>query len=749
MSSPPGSSPAATASAADLERLAVDTIRTLAMDAVQAANSGHPGLPMGMAPAAYVLFREVMRHNPKDPSWPDRDRFILSAGHGSMLLYASLHLSGYDLSLEEIKRFRQWGSLTPGHPERDRVHVTPGVEITTGPLGQGFGNGVGMAIAERFLRERFGPEVMDHRVFAICSDGDLMEGVASEAASLAGHLGLDRIVYLYDDNSVSLDGPAALSFSEDVPARFRAYGWHTLTVDDANDLDALRSAIAEGIAEGERPTLISVKSIIGWPAPHVQGTSEAHGKALGEDEVRATKEIMGWDPDAHFLVPDGVYEHFSAVERGEALEREWGERLEAWRARHAELARVWDAAWASPARPLPGLAEALPDFSDTEKIATRNAGGKVMAAMEPFTPTMVGGAADLSESTKTLFGGEPDSTRARLTRNIRFGVREHGMGAAVNGMAGHGGILRPYGSTFLQFADYMRGAIRLSALMGLEVAWVFTHDSVALGEDGPTHQPVEHLAAVDDGGWMHTGDLAVMDADGYVNIVGRLKDMVIRGGENIYPREIEEVLFQHPAVAATQVIGVPDPPHGRRAHGLGHVPRRRRRDRGRPPRLLSRTARPLQGAALLEDHLRVPDDRHRQGPEVQDARDRDRRARTRAGRRDPNRLRGASFGLVTADPIPPRRRADADHRTRGLRRRRHRRLPALAERRAAADPLRPRDHRAARAHAVGRGHGPRVRERRRRAVRRPEPVGRTRAQPDALDRGRHPGVRRCTFRRCS
>jgi transketolase len=496
MSSPTGTSPSPTASGADLERLAIDTIRTLAMDAVQAANSGHPGLPMGMAPAAYLLFAEVMNHNPKDPHWPDRDRFILSAGHGSMLLYAALHLSGYDLPLEEIKRFRQWGSLTPGHPERDRVHITPGVEITTGPLGQGFANGVGMAIAERFLRERFGAEVMDHRTYAICSDGDLMEGVASEAASLAGHLGLGRIVYLYDDNSVSLDGPANLSFSEDVPGRFRAYGWHTLTVDDANDLDALRAAIAEGIAENERPTLISVRSIIGWPAPHVQGTSEAHGKALGEDEVRATKEILGWDPDAHFLVPDGVYEHFSAVERGAALEREWQERFDAWRSSHAELAKAWDAAWSSPAKPLPGLDEALPDFADTEKIATRSAGGKVMAAIEPFTPTMVGGAADLSESTKTLFPGEGDATKARLTRNIRFGVREHGMGAAVNGMAGHGGMLRPYGSTFLQFADYMRGSIRLSALMGLEVAWVFTHDSVALGEDGPTHQPVEHLAAL-------------------------------------------------------------------------------------------------------------------------------------------------------------------------------------------------------------------------------------------------------------
>jgi transketolase len=466
------------------------------MDAVQKANSGHPGLPMGMAPAAYLLYTRVLRHNPRDPHWPDRDRFILSAGHGSMLLYAVLHLSGYDLPMEEIERFRQWGSKTPGHPERDKVHETPGVEITTGPLGQGFANGVGMAMAERFLRERFGSEVMEHRIFAIVSDGDLMEGIASEAASLAGHLGLGHIVYLYDDNSVSLDGPASLSFSEDVPKRFGAYGWHTLTVDDANDLDQLQEAIDAGMAERSRPTLISVKSIIGWPAPGVQGTSEVHGKALGEDIVRATKEILGWDPDEHFVVPDGVYEHFSQVERGEALQREWKERFDAWHGSHPELARAWDAAWSSPARPLDGLREALPDFADVEKIATRSAGGKAMAAFEPFTPTMVGGAADLSESTKTEFPGERDWSKAAPARNVRFGVREHGMGGAVNGMAGHGGILRPYGSTFLQFADYMRGSIRLSALMGLEVAWVYTHDSVALGEDGPTHQPIEHIAAL-------------------------------------------------------------------------------------------------------------------------------------------------------------------------------------------------------------------------------------------------------------
>jgi transketolase len=482
----------------DIDTLCIDTIRTLSMDAVQAANSGHPGMPMAMAPAAYLLFTRIMRHNPQDPHWPDRDRFVLSAGHGSMLLYSSLHLSGYALSMDELKRFRQWGSLTPGHPERDRVHETPGVEITTGPLGQGFANGVGMAMAERFLRAKFGAEVMDHRVFAICSDGDMMEGIASEAASLAGHLGLGRIVYLYDDNDVSLDGPTELSFQgEDVAKRFEAYRWHVQTVDDVNDLPALEVAIDNAMREEERPSLIRVKTIIGWPAPHKQGTSKAHGAPLGEDEVRATKEILGWDPDAHFVVPDGVYERFDQKARGGALQAEWQERFNAWREGHAALAEEWELAWES--RPRPGVADALRAIDwGKDKLSTRVAGQKAMAAFSDYTPTMVGGAADLSESTKTEF---PDLDEERYTagkpgRNVYFGVREHGMGGTVNGMAGHGGIVRPYGSTFLQFADYMRGSVRLSALMGLEVAWVYTHDSVGLGEDGPTHQPVEHLAAL-------------------------------------------------------------------------------------------------------------------------------------------------------------------------------------------------------------------------------------------------------------
>jgi transketolase len=482
----------------DIERLSIDTIRTLSMDAVQAANSGHPGLPMAMAPAAYLLYTRILEHNPADPSWPNRDRFILSAGHGSMLVYSVLHLSGYALSMDEIKRFRQWESLTPGHPERDRVHITPGVEITTGPLGQGFANGVGMAMAERFLRAHFGAEVQDHRVFGIVSDGDMMEGIASEAASLAGKLGLGRIVYLYDDNDISLDGPTELSFdTEDVGTRFEAYRWHVQSVDDVNDLPALEQAIDRAMREQDRPSLIRVRTIIGWPAPNKQGTSKAHGSPLGEDEVRATKEILGWDPDKHFFVPDGVYEHFDQRRRGAALEAEWEQRFQSWREGHAQLADQWDAAWAG--KPLPGVADALRNIDwGKDKLATRSAGQMAMTAFSDYVPTMVGGAADLSESTKTEFPGghaRPYSA-ARPDRNVFFGVREHGMGGVVNGLAGHGGIVRPYGSTFLQFSDYMRGAVRLSALMGLEDAWVYTHDSVGLGEDGPTHQPVEHLAAL-------------------------------------------------------------------------------------------------------------------------------------------------------------------------------------------------------------------------------------------------------------
>ena len=483
--------------AAQLDRLCVDAIRTLTIDAVERASSGHPGMPMGMAPAAYLLYARIMRHNPRDPQWPDRDRFVLSAGHGSLLLYAALHLSGYDLSLEDLKAFRQWGSRTPGHPERDRVNVTPGVETTTGPLGQGFANGVGMALAERFLRERYGAEVVDHRIFSICSDGDLMEGIASEAASLAGHLGLGRLVYLYDDNHISIDGDTALAFdTEDVEARFAAYDWHVSSVEDANDLAALEAAIVAATEEKERPSLIRVRSVIGYSAPTKAGTAGVHGSALGAEEVRETKKALGWDPERHFHVPEEVYAGFDATERGGALQAEWEERFARWRGERPELTAEWDSAWA--ARPLPGLAEALASLDEPagSALATRAASGVAMQAMAPFVPTMVGGSADLTDNVKTAFKTESTYSRARSGRNVPFGVREHAMAAAVNGMAQHGGILKPFGSTFLQFADYMRPAIRLSALMELPCVWVFSHDSVGLGEDGPTHQPVEHLAAL-------------------------------------------------------------------------------------------------------------------------------------------------------------------------------------------------------------------------------------------------------------
>jgi transketolase len=477
---------------ADVERLAIDTIRTLAIDAVQQANSGHPGMPMGMAPVAYLLFAETMRHNPRDPHWPDRDRFVLSAGHGSMLLYSVLHLSGYDVTLDDLKAFRQWESRTPGHPE---VHHTPGVETTTGPLGQGFGNAVGMALAERFLRERYGSEVMDHRIFGICSDGDLMEGVSSEAASLAGHLGLGHLVFLYDDNHISIDGDTALSFdTENVEQRFDAYGWHVQHVDDANDLAALRKSIAAAVAEQARPSLIRVRSQIAYGSPNKVGTAGAHGAPLGEDEVRATKEAFGWDPDKRFFVPDGVYERFDAVERGAVAQREWEQRFRAWQDADPGRATEWDAAWAG--RPLPGLGAALPRFEAGTAVATRSAGGQALQAIAPYLPTMVGGSADLNESVKTGIKGEPAYSREHSARNVFWGIREHAMGSAVNGMVLHGGIVKPYGATFLQFADYMRPALRLSALMNVPTVWVYTHDSVALGEDGPTHQPVEHLAAL-------------------------------------------------------------------------------------------------------------------------------------------------------------------------------------------------------------------------------------------------------------
>ena len=467
------------------------------MDAVQKANSGHPGTPMSLAPLAYTIFTKFLRHNPEDPLWPDRDRFVLSAGHASMLQYALLHLTGYDLTIDDLKNFRQWESRTPGHPEH---FMTPGVETTTGPLGQGFATGVGMAMAERFLAGRYnriGHEVVNHHVYCICSDGDLMEGVTQEAASIAGQNSLGKLVYVYDDNRITIDGTTALSFDrEDKAMRFEALGWHVQKVDDVEDLDALEAALANARDEEGRPSLVIVRSHIAYPAPGAVDTSAAHGAPLGEDEVRAAKEAMGLDPDTTFAVPDEVYEHMDCRPRGREIEEEWKGRFEGWRTEFPALAEEWDRAWSG--EPEPGYREALPvwDAGETPKLATRKAGGAAMDAFKGYVPTMIGGAADLVASTNTTFKGGGMFSPSHPGRNIAFGVREHGMGSAVNGIAVHGGMVRPYGSTFLVFSDYMRPAVRLSALMGLPTAWVFTHDSVALGEDGPTHQPVEHYMAL-------------------------------------------------------------------------------------------------------------------------------------------------------------------------------------------------------------------------------------------------------------
>lgn len=482
--------------AADSARLTIDTIRVLAMDAVQQANAGHPGTAMALAPVAYLLYAEEMRHDPAAPDWPGRDRFILSAGHACMLQYAALHLCGYDLTLDDLRAFRQWGSRTPGHPE---LGHTPGVETTTGPLGQGFANGVGLAIAQRFLAERYNrPEhaIVDAWVYAICSDGDLMEGVCQEAASIAGQLGLGRLVYVYDDNRITIDGSTTISFDrEDKAARFEAYGWHVQHVADPDDLDALRAAFAAARAEERRPSLVVVRTEIAYPAPHARGTSKAHGAPLGEAEVRATKELLGFDPDASFVVPDEVRAHMAAVlERGRAAHLAWDERLEVWREAEPELAleRELDLL----RRPREGWREALPTFPAGIDVATRDAGKTVMQALKAFTPTTIGGAADLVESTKTEFEGAGVFAATHAGRNVPFGIREHAMGAVVNGIALEPEMLKPFGSTFLIFSDYMRPAVRLSALMGLPTLWIWTHDSVAVGEDGPTHQPVEHVMSL-------------------------------------------------------------------------------------------------------------------------------------------------------------------------------------------------------------------------------------------------------------
>jgi len=492
----------------NLDELCINTIRMLSVDMIQQANSGHPGMPMGAAPMAYVLWTKFLRHNPNHPQWPDRDRFVLSAGHGSALLYSLLHLTGYGLPIEELKRFRQWGSKTPGHPE---YRETPGVECTAGPLGQGFGNGVGMAMAERFLAVRFnrpGHEIVHHYTYAIVSDGDLMEGVASEAASLAGHLKLGKLIYLYDNNSITLAGEARLTFTEDVCKRFEAYGWHVQRIDDGNDVEAISKAITAAQKETVRPSLISIRTHIGFGSPRKQDTFEAHGSPLGPEEVSATKKNLGWPVEPTFYIPEESMAHFRrALAQGAQLEEEWKANLESYEKAFPELRKEWDQ-WTNSILP-EGWDRDIPAFSpDPKGLATRSAGGQVMNAVASHLNFLVGGSADLNPSTNTVLKGKgnfqppgPSDGTIQGTvsgswgyegANVAFGVREHAMGGILSGMALHGGLL-PFGSTFLIFSDYMRPAIRLAALMKLHVVYIFTHDSIAVGEDGPTHQPVEQL----------------------------------------------------------------------------------------------------------------------------------------------------------------------------------------------------------------------------------------------------------------
>ena len=495
----------------DLDQLCVNTVRFLSVDAVQNAKSGHPGMPLGAAPMAYALWSRLLKHNPRNPDWFDRDRFVLSAGHGSMLLYSLLHLTGYDLSLDDIKQFRQFGSKAPGHPERGH---TPGVETTTGPLGQGFANAVGMAIAEAQLAARYnrpGFKVIDHATYAIVSDGDLMEGVASEAASLAGHLRLGKLTFLYDDNYVTLAAGTDITFSEDRARRFESYGWHTMFVRDGNDLAAVDAALRAARGETARPTLILVRTHIGYGSPHKHDSFEAHGSPLGVDEVRLTKQKLGWPIEPSFLIPEPALAHFRhALVRGARDEAAWRERMVAYTQAFPELAEQLRRSLRGELPP--GWDTDIPVFpADAKGMATRVASGKVMNAVAPRLAALTGGSADLDPSTHTALkglgdfnppAGEDLDTQGSsgggwsyAGRNLHFGVREHAMGAIVNGMAAHGGTI-PYGSTFLIFSDYMRPPIRLAALMGLHVVHVFTHDSIALGEDGPTHQPVEQLAAL-------------------------------------------------------------------------------------------------------------------------------------------------------------------------------------------------------------------------------------------------------------
>lgn len=488
-----------TTSVRNLDQLSINTIRTLAMDAVQRANSGHPGMPMGAATMAYALWTRFLKFNPRNPSWFNRDRFVLSAGHGSMLLYSLLYLTGYDLDLEDLRQFRQWESKTPGHPEYGR---TAGVDVTTGPLGQGFGNAVGMAMAEAFLAATFnrpGHEIVDHYTYGICSDGDLMEGVSAEAASLAGHLGLGKLVFLYDDNNISLDGDTEMAFTEDRALRFEAYGWHVQTI-NGMDLDEVERALHAAREQQERPSLILARTHIGYGAPHKQDTAQAHGSPLGEDEVRAAKQFYGWDPDAHFYVPDDVLASCRrAVDRGQEWEAGWNRRFEAYALVYPADAEALKRAIA---RELPaGIFDDLPRFgpgfgNNVGSLATRNASGEAINVLAKHLPTLFGGSADLKSSTETEIKGDPPfEPGSRAGRNIWFGVREHAMAAAVNGMTVHGGVYA-YGGTFFNFSDYMRPSVRLAALMQIPSIFVWTHDSIGLGEDGPTHQPVEQLMSL-------------------------------------------------------------------------------------------------------------------------------------------------------------------------------------------------------------------------------------------------------------
>ncbi len=528
----------------DLQELAINTIRTLSIDAVQKANSGHPGLPMGAAAMAYSLWQKHLNHNPKNPQWDNRDRFVLSAGHGSMLIYSLLHLTGYDLSLEELKNFRQWHSKTPGHPE---FGETPGVETTTGPLGQGAATAVGMALAEAYLASYFnrdGHDIVDHYTYALVSDGDLMEGVAIEATALAGHWGLGKLIFLYDDNNITLDGAANMTFTEDIKTRFESQGWHTLRVEDGNDVDAIDAAISEAQSVSDKPTIILIRTIIGFGSPNKQGTSKSHGSPLGEEEVRLTKEALGWNADAQFYIPGEALEHFhEAIDKGAASESAWEEKFNAYKSAFPDLAAEYERAIAGELKA--GWDADLPVFDDEKKIATRNAIASAINAIAPHVPTMIGGDADLAGSTKTLIKGANNTGQGDAAqRNVRFGVREHGMGAIVNGLALHGGIIKPYSATFLQFSDYMRGAIRLGALMDIPAVYVFTHDSIGLGEDGPTHQPVEHIMSLRlipnlhvfrpaDANEMIASWKAIMTLEHPAVVIGSRQGLPVLSGDNV------------------------------------------------------------------------------------------------------------------------------------------------------------------------------------------------------------------------